>query len=106
MIISEMGADGFYGFRQELKGHGSEERQAEILQQDIAAVQHLGLAGMFIWQFADCRVSEARNWLFSRAMGQNSKGVLDRYRRPKLAYAAVKRGYGLSEQAVDNSPSR
>ncbi len=106
MIISEMGADGFYGFRQELKGHGSEERQAEILQQDIAAVQHLGLAGMFIWQFADCRVSEARNWLFSRAMGQNSKGVLDRYRRPKLAYAAVKRGYRLSEQAVDNSPSR
>lgn len=99
LIISEMGADGFYGFRDGSAGLGSEERQRDILIRDIVAALSERVAGMFIWQFADCRVSEGRDWLFRRAMGQNSKGVVDRYRRPKLAYQAVQELY---RQAAKN----
>ncbi|MNN62405.1 hypothetical protein D3C81_1777040 [compost metagenome] len=45
---------------------------------------------MFIWQFCDCRVTEGLGWLLTRAGTQNSKGIVDRYRRPKLAYEVVR----------------
>ncbi|MCL5066718.1 MAG: beta-glucuronidase [Firmicutes bacterium] len=111
IIISEMGADGFYGFREPRAGQGTEERQAEILAADITAALEQHVAGMFIWQFADCRVSETGSFRFSRAMGQNSKGVVDRYRRPKLAYEAVRRlyrqdaGESLNIQSGPRDPS-
>ncbi|WP_340004083.1 hypothetical protein MHH52_19330 [Paenibacillus sp. FSL K6-0276] len=47
------------------------------------------MSGMFIWQFCDCRVTEGLGWLLTRAGTQNSKGMVDRYRRPKLAYTVV-----------------
>ena len=90
MILSEFGADGFYGYRTRLKVKGSEERQAEILTEDLKAFgARPYLSGMFVWQFCDCRVTEALGWLLNRACTKNSKGVVDEYRRPKLAYDVV-----------------
>jgi beta-glucuronidase len=92
MIMSEFGADGYYGFRSPARVKGSEERQADILELNLAAYKARPyLSGMFIWQFCDCRVSEATGWLLTRAMTKNSKGVVDEYRRPKLAYETVKK---------------
>ena len=39
--------------------------------------------GVFIWQFADCRVSS--ECFYGRPRTMNNKGILDEYRRPKLA---------------------
>ena len=54
----------------------------EILQSRICT-------GVFIRQFADCRVTEEGGWFASRARCHN-KGALDEYRRSKAAYDAVK----------------
>ena len=46
------------------------------------------LSGVIVWQFADVRVDES--WFSSRPRCMNNKGLVDEYRRPKLAYAAVR----------------
>lgn len=92
MIMSEFGADGYYGLRDPSRVRGTEERQADILEANLAAyAARPYLSGMLIWQFCDCRVTEDTGWLLTRAGTQNSKGVVDRYRRPKLAYSVVRR---------------
>lgn len=91
LIISEFGADGYYGFRSHNREKGSEERQADILAENLKAYLAMeSVTGMFIWQFCDCRVTEATGWLMSRGQTKNSKGIVDGYRRPKLAYDTVR----------------
>ncbi|KGE17724.1 hypothetical protein PWYN_24460 [Paenibacillus wynnii] len=91
MIMSEFGADGYYGLRDPSRVKGTEERQCDILERNLQAYTSSTLiSGMFVWQFCDCRVTEGNGWLLARAGTQNSKGVVDRYRRPKLAYSTVK----------------
>ena len=51
------------------------------------------VSGVFIWQFCDCRVTEEEYWYQSRACMRNNKGVVDRYRRPKLSYDLVKKKF-------------
>lgn len=93
-IMSEFGADGYYGFRAPPRVKGTEERQADIVGK---ALEHFlerpYISGMFIWQFCDCRVTEGTGWLLTRAMTQNSKGIVDAYRRPKLTYETVRDYY-------------
>ncbi len=59
------------------------------------AVRHLfgqeGCSGVYIWQFCDCRVCDS--WFGVRPRTMNNKGIVDEYRRPKLAYEVVKRIY-------------
>ncbi|MFC5468507.1 glycoside hydrolase family 2 protein [Cohnella suwonensis] len=96
MIMSEFGADGYYGMRDPSRVRGTEERQADIIEANLAAyTARPYLSGMLIWQFCDCRVTEGTGWLITRAGTQNSKGIVDRYRRPKLAYAVAKKYYSL-----------
>ncbi len=91
MIMSEFGGDGYYGHRDPSRVKGTEERQAEIIESNLEAYSSRPyVSGMLIWQFCDCRVTEGPGFLMSRAMTQNSKGIVDRYRRPKLAYSVVK----------------
>ncbi|NQX59714.1 hypothetical protein HQN88_12595 [Paenibacillus qinlingensis] len=76
------------------KVKGSEERQADIIEQNLASyTSRAYLSGMFIWQFCDCRVVEALGWLMTRSGTKNSKGIVDEYRRPKLAYSVVQKYY-------------
>ncbi|MGY5343424.1 glycoside hydrolase family 2 protein [Paenibacillus glucanolyticus] len=92
MIISEFGGDGFYGFRSPNREKGSEERQADIIDSNLRAyLERDYISGIFIWQFSDCRVTEGLGWLLARSCTRNSKGIVDEYRRPKLAYETVKR---------------
>lgn len=91
MIMSEFGGDGYYGLRDPNRVKGTEERQADIIERNLEAyTKQPFISGMFIWQFCDCRVTEGTGWLLTRAGTQNSKGIVDRYRRPKLAYETVK----------------
>ncbi len=90
IIVSEFGAGANYGFRDRSHCKWSEEYQADVLQENLCAYLYdPNLTGAFVWQFADCRVSEEL-WFARRARCHNNKGVVDEYRRPKLAYDVVK----------------
>ena len=45
-------------------------------------------AGCYIWQYCNIRTCEEMG--LNRARGFNNKGLLDEYRRPKMAYFKVK----------------
>lgn len=93
ILFSEFGAGGIAGFHDPFgKAKWSEEYQAETLGKqlsDLGKIQRI--SGTYIWQFADVRV--AREWAMGRPKSENNKGVVDRYRRPKLAYFTVKENY-------------
>ena len=91
-IVSEIGAGAIYGYRTDSQCKWSEERQASIIDNQLSIV--LGnedIAGVFIWQFCDVRVDES--WFSSRPRCENNKGVVDEYRRKKLAFETVKRHF-------------
>ena len=93
VIVSEFGAAAVYGFRDRGRCKWSEERQADIIRENLETYRKdERLAGVFIWQFADCRVTE-EEWFATRARCHNNKGILDEYRRPKEAYDVVKEMY-------------
>ncbi|MBQ7520350.1 MAG: hypothetical protein IJU12_08525, partial [Clostridia bacterium] len=65
------------------------ERQCAILREQIAAVlADPDVCGLFLWQFADVRVDE--EWFMQRPRTYNNKGVVDEFRRPKMAYRTVR----------------
>ena len=88
-LITEIGAEALFGFRDPLKSYWSEEYQAELLR---AAAEYVlendDCAGLSIWHFADTR-SYTNGSIYGRARGFNNKGILDEYRRPKLAWTVV-----------------
>ncbi len=90
VIMSEFGAEALYGNRQRLRNHWSEEYQADVLDECLRVyLSHPDIVGAAIWQFCDCRVTESNfKW---RPRTYNNKRTLDEYRRPKMAYEAVKR---------------
>lgn len=96
-IVSEIGAGGIYGFRSRVGDRWSEERQAEILREQLTAIMDdPETCGVFIWQFADCRVSS--ECFYGRPRTMNNKGIVDEYRRPKLAYDVVKEIFCAQKQ--------
>ena len=90
VIVSEIGAGAIYGYHDPFgEAKWSEERQCTILKEQITAVlSHPDVMGIFLWQFADVRVAE--EWAMGRPRTYNNKGVVDEYRRPKMAYQVVK----------------
>lgn len=92
VIVSEFGAAAIYGFRDKGQCKWSEERQEKILEENIEVYREdERLSGIFIWQFADCKVTEEGGWFATRARCHNNKGIVDEYRRPKMAYDLVKK---------------
>jgi len=91
IIVSELGAAAIYGYRDRSRCKWSEERQADLIRENLEVYMNdENITGVFIWQFADCRVTEEGDWFASRARCHNNKGVVDEYRRPKEAYDVVK----------------
>ena len=93
VIISEIGAGAIPGWRDGNETRWSEQYQARLLD---AVIRHLFLdrerfCGLSVWQFCDCRSSELAGRILGRPRGFNNKGVVDEYRRPKLAYEVVRR---------------
>lgn len=95
-LVTEIGAGAIYGFRSHTLCKWSEEYQAKALENQITAVlEQEGCSGIFIWQLCDVRVSD--EWFASRPRTMNNKGIVDEYRRRKLAYDVVKRIYHAYE---------
>ena len=49
------------------------------------------VCGCYVWQYSDIRTCEEMG--LNRARGFNNKGLVNEYRRPKMAYGAVKKAY-------------
>lgn len=91
VIVSELGAAAIYGYRDRSRCKWSEERQADLIRDNLEVYMNDDrITGVFIWQFADCRVTEEGEWFATRARCHNNKGIVDEYRRPKMAYDTVK----------------
>lgn len=89
LIISEIGAGAIYGYRNENECKWSEERQAKILREQLTmCLEDEDVCGVYVWQFCDCRVDES--WFYGRPGSNNNKGIVDEFRRKKLAYNVVK----------------
>lgn len=89
-LITEIGAEALLGFRDPLKSYWSEEYQAELLKECTEyAFENEDCAGLSIWHFADTRSYTNGKHIYGRARGFNNKGILDEYRRPKLAWNVV-----------------
>lgn len=103
VILSEIGAGALPGFRDWNGERWSEEYQVELLTRvlDVFAGGHgeharSRLNGLAIWQFCDMRASDSPDQLLRRPRGFNNKGVVDEWRRPKLAYFAIRDRMGAS----------
>lgn len=105
-IVSEIGGGAIYGCRQRQASKWSEDYQAMLMEQILGTIlPHKDIAGLALWQFMDCRVTD--DWSMSRPRTYNNKGTLDEYRRPKLAYDVVKRHMheAIRRQAESGNPS-
>ncbi|QOV20934.1 hypothetical protein INP51_05185 [Blautia liquoris] len=88
-LVTEIGAGAIYGFRSQTLCKWSEEYQRIALEHQMKAVlDQEGCSGIYIWQYCDVRISG--EWFSSRPRTMNNKGVVDEYRRPKLAYDKVR----------------
>lgn len=88
LIISEIGAGAIYGFRSSNNAKWTEELQESIIREQLSAILNDNdCSGVFIWQFSDCRVDNEN--FYARPKSQNNKGILDIYRREKLAFKTV-----------------
>ena len=89
ILISEFGAGAIYGYRSPQNEKWSEQRQCAILKECIEKFfEKSYINGIIIWQFCDCRVTE-EEWALKRPKCQNNKGIVDQYRRPKMAFDTV-----------------
>ena len=95
-IMSEIGAGAIYGCRDWNEDRWTERYQARLLDATIRYlfVDNSRAIGLAIWQYCDGRSMPTLPYpVMTRARGFNNKGVVDEYRRPKLAYDVVKRWF-------------
>lgn len=89
IIIGECGAGAQLGCHRHDRRRWSEEMQADIVSEIIDVYgEHPRVSGYAIWLFADTACSE--NEEMGRPGSHNCKGLLDEYRRPKMAFYEVK----------------
>ena len=101
VILSEFGGGGIAGYRNINRCKWSEEYQADLLDASLGVyLNHPDIMGTAIWQFCDVRITQGWNW-DRRPRTMNNKGVVDEYRRPKLAYEVVKRRHAEAAKRWD-----
>ena len=89
VIISEIGAEALYGWRDPHNDFFTEEYQAAYLARACEeALDNPRSSGIVLWHFSDVR-TYGGGWSMKRPRAFNNKGTLDEYRRPKAAYRAV-----------------
>ena len=91
ILITEVGAGGIAGYHDPFgRAKWSEERQCDIIEEQITTIMaNPRITGVYLWQFADVRVAE--EWAMGRPKTQNNKGIVDKFREPKLSYLLMKR---------------
>lgn len=92
VIISEFGAAALYGNHTFDNIRWGEEYQASVMDKCINLFHSNDMfAGCYVWQYCNIRTCEEMG--LNRARGFNNKGILDEYRRPKMAYFKIKELY-------------
>lgn len=90
ILVSEIGAEGLYGWRDSHNDFFTETYQANYLRAACeAALGNPRCAGILLWHFSDVR-TYGGGWSLKRPRTFNNKGTLDEYRRPKEAYRVVR----------------
>ena len=94
VIMAKFGAAAVYGYSTFDNVRWTEEYQARLLSHCLELFRSDPMiCGAYIWQFADIRSQNQLN----RARGFNNKGVVNEYRKPKLAYYAVYTRFALQD---------
>ncbi|WP_043582026.1 glycoside hydrolase family 2 protein [Geminisphaera colitermitum] len=95
LLVSESGACGIYGIRDRARSQWSEEFQQDYFDEAIRAVlDNPRYLGTTLWQMIDCRsFANVGPEIRTKPRGYNNAGLLDEYRRPKLAFDTVKSLY-------------
>jgi beta-glucuronidase len=92
MLISEFGAAAIYGDSTFEGPKWTENYQEKYLNYTLKLFsREPGVIGSCIWQYCDIRTSKELE--MGRARSFNNKGILNEYRKPKLAYWTVKKIY-------------
>lgn len=92
LLISEIGACGIYGIRSRERAQWSEEYQSDYFEAAVDAVlANPRYCGVTLWQMIDCKSFVNSGQIRCKPRGFNCAGLLDEYRRPKLAFDTVKR---------------
>lgn len=106
LIISEIGVCGLAGVRDWNKVQWSEDFQADYMVEACRATeQNPRYCGFALWQMFDSR-SYNRGQIRGKPKGFNCAGLLDEYRRPKLAYFMVKdyfRQHGVPDERIEKN---
>ncbi len=93
VMISEIGAEALYGWRDGHNDFFTESYQARYLATALEGVlDNPRYSGISLWLFSDTRTYSG-GFSLMRPRTYNNKGTLDEYRRPKEAYAVVKRAF-------------
>ena len=101
-MISETGGSAVYGFHDPYRARWSEEYQARLLTEAASvALNDPRYCGLAVWQFCDAK-SYINGYVLGRPRGFNDKGVCDEYRRPKLAWGALRQCILNSEYLKHN----
>jgi beta-glucuronidase len=92
LVISEIGAGAIPGWRDWNQSRWTEQYQVRLLE---TVIRHLfetsnRACGLAIWQYCDLRTSQSARKALGRPRDFNNKGIVDEYRRPKLAYDTVR----------------
>ena len=96
IIMSEFGYAGLYGCHDEEDIAWSEDYQAARLADALTSFKNQPrVKGSLVWQFADIRTTHKMGT--NRARGFNNKGILNEYRKPKLAWRTVKEMYSSNK---------
>ncbi len=88
LLIGELGASAIPGDHSGMRW--SEEYQATLLESALSYVlESPRYCGLAIWQFANSRTCIQGHGCLHHPAGLNNKGVVDEYRRPKLAWHCI-----------------
>ena len=92
VIFSEFGGAALYGHHTFDDLRWTEEYQAKLLSYCLELFHADPMViGFYIWQFSDIRTCQEMG--LNRARSYNNKGIVNEYRKPKLAYHKVKQLY-------------
>jgi len=90
IIMSEFGCAALQGYSHFSGEKWTMQYQCEFIKKVIdLCIKTDGFCGTLVWQFADIKSEHG----LAKARQFNNKGILDEYRRPKMAYYTVKNLY-------------
>lgn len=94
LVTSESGCCGVYGVRDRALAQWSEDYQADYVTTSIrASMGNPRFSGLALWQMFDTRSFVNTGDVRGKFRGFNNAGLLDEYRRPKLAYDEVRKAF-------------